>query len=188
MKRISLLFFTLLFIGSVQAQPCTIDCTIKGIAVKKVKLYLLYADYVPTQPTIEVEPDKNGKFKQTLQLPYPVFAQLELDKQKHRLLLSPGRNLQLTIDSASILFSGKAAPENQLVYNSILDSKPLFSNNSKEIISYKDLTKAGWVDTLMRHIEAEITATKALIEKSGTTIAFKIYSSVKPITPTNGIC
>jgi thiol-disulfide isomerase/thioredoxin len=173
MKNVSVLLFTLLFIGSIQAQPCTIDCTIKGITVKKVKLYLLYSDYIPNQPSVEAEPDKNGKFKQTLQLPYPVFAQLELDKLTHRLLLSPGRNLQLTIDSASILFSGKAAPENQLVHNSILDNKPLFSNNGKDLISFKDLTKASWIDTVLRHLEAEIAAAKTQIERSGTSTALK---------------
>src|SRR5687767_5698729 len=163
MKNIALFLFTLLFTGSIHAQPCTIDATIKGIADKKIRLYLLYADYIPSKPAIQGEADKNGKFKQTLQLPYPVFAQLELDKLKFWLLLSPGRNLQLTIGPASILFSGKAAPENQLVHNSILDSKSLFSNNGRDIISFKDLTKTRFIDTIIRHLEAEIATTKTQI-------------------------
>ncbi|MCS3802181.1 TlpA family protein disulfide reductase [Niastella sp. OAS944] len=173
MKSLQLLVFSLLFIGSLYAQPCTIDGTIKGIAVKKIQLYLLYADYVPKQPSAEAVPDMYGKFKQTLQLPYPVFAELTFNERKYRLLLSPGRNLQLTIDSTSILFAGKAAAENQLVHNSILDSKPLFSKNEKEIISFKDLTKTGFTDTLLRHIEEEIATTKTQIEQSATSPALK---------------
>jgi thiol-disulfide isomerase/thioredoxin len=165
MKSLLFLLITVLLIGNVRSQTTTIEATLKGIPPKKIQLFLLYADDTYAISSIDLQADNNGRFKQTLQLPYPVFALLELDQRRHRLLLSPGRDLQLTIDTAAVLFSGKAAPENGLVHTSILDSTPFFMKPEKDGISFKKLSVTGWKDTLMSRVEAEVAETKRRVEK-----------------------
>jgi len=165
MKSLLFSLSALLIIGSVHAQPTTISATFKGTEPQKIQFYLLYADDSYDAASVNLEPDKNGQIKKLLQLPYPVFALLQFDQRRQRLLLSPGRDLQLTITSDTIIFAGRAAPENQLVQTTVLNKVPFFIRPEKGDTFLEKLSVTGFKDTVIRQVEEEITATNAHIEK-----------------------
>lgn len=128
-------------------------CTLSGqVADSSGKLTLLYADQVYKTYEMQIGVNPEGRFKKSISLPYPVFALLELGSLKRRLLLSPGRHLEINIDGS---YAGKGAVENNLVHSGILDNTPSFTKN---------VTLRTWKDSIMNRVEKAIAQEAAAIE------------------------
>jgi thiol-disulfide isomerase/thioredoxin len=179
---LNLTFITIAFCSS--AQTCVLSGTVKDTAIKELQLALLYADSYENTFAIHLKVSPDGRFKQLIELPHPVFAILTTPTLRRRLLLTAGRDLQLGIDTGrntTITYSGKAAIENELVHNSILDSTPFFMKGIwredkqayEEAMPYTRVTTGGFRDTIMNRVEQEIAHTRRRIQKTAIPAALK---------------
>lgn len=167
-----------------KAQNCVLSGTVKDPSIKQLQLELLYTDNEFDVPTHVIKVNAGGHFSQSLPLPFPLFANIRSGSLKQRLLLSPGRNLQLQIDKTAktkIALRGKAAVENELLRNSILDTVPFFLKGKwiaekKDYdgpVSYAKITLAGWQDTVMNQVEKEVAKARAAIQKAAIPVNLK---------------
>jgi thiol-disulfide isomerase/thioredoxin len=172
-----LIFILTAFCGI--AQTCVLSGTTKDTSIKELQLALLYADGYDKTSAIQIKVSPDGSFKQLIETPHPVFAMLTANNLRQRLLLSAGRDLHVRIGAGTkktLVFSGKAAAENELVHHSILDSTPFFmkgvwqaeKGQYEETIPYTKITVNGWRDTIMNQVEKEIANTTTSIQKSAT--------------------
>lgn len=184
MKRIALMLSIALCTYYSKAQNCVLSGTVKDHSIKELQLELVYTNYEFDMPTHVIKVDANGHFRQSLTLPFPVFAKIKSDTLQQRLLLSAGHDLQLQIDRAAstkIVFRGKAAIENELLRNSILDTVPFFlkgkwiaeKKDYDDPVSYAKVTVAGWHDTVMNQVEKEVAQTRATIQKAAIPASLK---------------
>jgi thiol-disulfide isomerase/thioredoxin len=174
MKSLLLIPFLIVLTAGSRAQTCMVSGSIKDSSIKTLELVLLYADGDYSTHTHSLKLASDGHFKQQVQLSHPVFALLKTGTAQYRLLLSPDRDLQIRINNRSILYDGKAAPENRLVHQSPLDSTPFFMKGIwnadikqyDEAIPYSKVTVNGWNDTIMNRVEKEIADRKIRIQKA----------------------
>lgn len=175
-KTIAILIFILSGVFS-KAQTFVLSGTVKDVSLKVLELELLYGNDEFDAPSHVIKIASNGRFSQTIPLPYPVFAILKAGSLRQRLLVSPGRDLQLYINKdaqKAFAFSGKAAVENELVCNSVIDTIPFFmkakwledKKQYDETIPYTKVTISGWQDTIMKQVGKELTHNKVVVQNA----------------------
>jgi thiol-disulfide isomerase/thioredoxin len=184
MKK-TIMFLTFLFIAVCNmAQTCVISGTVKDTAIKEVHVGLLYGEIKYTGPNLHIRVAPDGHFKQSIPLPYPVFAMLKAGQAEQLLLLSAGRDLQLHIDTGAkntIRLSGKAAIENDLVHHSILDTTPFFlkakwskeKQQYDEDLPYTKVTVSTWQELIMNRVQQDITTATNNIQQAAIPAAIK---------------
>lgn len=159
------LFYLLCSLTSI-AQTCKVSGKINDPSIRELHLYLLEGDTYFTAPSAKWPVAANGSFRQQVSVNYPVFAILKAGNRQRRLLLSPGRDLQIIIDSSlqqPILIKGKGAFENELVQHSILNNAPFFI---KRTWTAEELTTANWQSTIIQPLEQDIQSTTVRIQEA----------------------
>lgn len=105
----------------------------------------------------EIKPD--GSFSFTVPGTDPLFVTLHYNKQKQRLLLSPGRPLHVTFENAdlpgTIQFSGKGAAENMLVHATFPQQRPFFMNPFSAENAYGKMGRDSLMNILLPGILRE---------------------------------
>lgn len=106
----------------------------------RVVVDLLYAGAHYPNQSVELPLSRKGEFKKPVDLPYPVFALLKYNGYERRLLLSPGRNLNIVLDAETnrdnIILSGTAAKENMLLHELKIGDIPFFMQSNGENNAY----------------------------------------------------
>lgn len=145
------------------AQPLHLRITGAKPGKGPYQLILLYGDGHYQEPQIALMPNAAGDFSKTLSLPYPVFAILEYGESEQRLLLSPGRNLQVDFHSEDSLqpvrFKGTAAAENKLLLRLGLDKIPFYLKGEYKQNPYVLMSADSIEQYLLPQINALITTT-----------------------------
>lgn len=165
MKNIILLCLSLAALASF-AQTCKISGTINNPAVKEVYLFLLEGDTYFESPSVRIPIAAKGTFSTTINAPSPVFARFLAGNKGQRLILSPGRDINIAFDTAlhiQNVITGKGAIENKLISNSVLNTAPFFI---KQKYTAETLTPANWRQTIMQVVEQEIQTTTHQIQKA----------------------
>ncbi len=165
MKHIILLCLSLAALASF-AQTCKLSGKINDPAVNEVYLFLLEGDTFFESPSARIPVSPNGSFSTRIPVPSPVFARLIAGNKGQRLILSPGRDVNITFDPAphiQNIITGKGAIENKLVTNSVLANAPSFI---KRKWSAEELTPANWDQTIMQVVEQDIQTTTRQIQQA----------------------
>lgn len=123
-----------------------------------LQLILLNGDGHYNVPSIEIQKNRNGTFKQDLFLEHPLFALLKAGNRQWRVLLSPDRDLY--IDTTG--FSGSAAPENRLLQQIPFRPSPFFMQEE-----FAKTTAAEWQYTVMDKVEKDLQDITTTIHSSG---------------------
>ncbi len=140
MKQIIALFIILSTFTASYAQPCIISGQVKNIKDTAIVVNLLYAGAHYRNQFVKLPLSRKGEFKQQVDLPYPIFALLKYNGYERRLLLSPGRNLNIVMDAEmnrdNITLSGTAAKENMLLHRLKIGDIPFFMQSNGEDNAY----------------------------------------------------
>lgn len=173
MKNIILLCLAMAALASF-AQTCKISGTLNDATVKEVYLFLLEGDTYFESPSLRIPVAPNGSFSTIINVPSPVFARFNAGNKGQRLLLSAGRDINIAFDTAlhiQNVITGKGAPENKLVSNSVLSTTPFFI---KEKYTAETLTPATWGTTIMQVVEQEIQTATHQIQKANVPANIKL--------------
>lgn len=141
MKKIVCLSIIIFAFTKINAGVCNISGQENSRTERSFRLYLLYAGAHYRNQYIDVVLQNDGRFSQNIALTYPVFALLTYNGHERRLLLSPGRNLQIVfdakLDTDSMKMSGKGAAENNLLFQLRIGDQPFFMKDGAESIHAK---------------------------------------------------
>lgn len=152
MKQIIALFIILSSFAASYAQTCIISGQVKNKKDAVIIIDLLYAGVHYRNQSVEFALTGEGEFKQPVDLPYPVFASLKYNGFERRLLLSPGRNLNIVWDAEknqdNMLLSGTAAKENILLHRLKIGDKPFFMQDNGEDNIYATMP----LDSLQKNV------------------------------------
>ena len=168
------LFFTTVFIlllttGS-NAQTCTLSGRVINFKDTTLTLNLLYAGAHYHNQSVEIKLNAGGKFKQTIALPYPVFALLKYNEFERRLLLSPGRNLHLSFNALqseeNILLAGTAGKENNLLNQLKIGDTPFFIQVKWEENVYAKMPIDSLEAGVLQVVRKEYAAARIKIEST----------------------
>lgn len=148
----------------------------KGL--RKGELVLLYGDKHYKQPSIPFIADEKGRFSVELDIDYPLFVLLKWNGMERKLLLSPNRPLSIKMDTTKndlIIFSGKAAPENRIIQNTVLNQVPDFAKGKWdsqnqifiEDYPYSKLQYEEFDKVIMQPVRLEMEKTNIQLKKTG---------------------
>ena len=172
MKNIILLCLSMAALASF-AQTCRISGTLNDASVKEVYLFLLEGDTYFESPSLRIPVAPKGSFSTTINVPSPVFARFNTGKKGQHLIISAGRDINITFDTAlhiQNVITGKGAPENKLVSNSVLSTTPFFITRK---YTAETLTPANWRPTIMQVVEQEIRTTNRQIQQANVPATIK---------------
>lgn len=117
------------------AQTCVLSGFTKNVKDSSIMLYLLTADGHYRHQSVPLKINAGGNFKQTIPLASPLFVLINVGDKERKLLLSPGRDLTVSIDGNKEEFlqmSGVAAVENKLIGQLKLGGLPFFMQDDWE--------------------------------------------------------
>ncbi len=159
MKKNYFVFLLFLLYLNTEAQHCHLRGFFKAAAGQKLKLLLLSSDghYDVFSENLTVSPQ--GRFDTTIRLVNSRLVLLKTKDWQQYLLLSPRRDLFVSIDTlkkTTVSFSGKAAPENRIVQNSVLSRRPFFMVDSYELNRYVKMNVADWRKYVLQPVESEL--------------------------------
>ncbi|SDD81750.1 TlpA family protein disulfide reductase [Niabella drilacis] len=128
-QLLAVVVFLYLSVGAIFGQEFVLSG--KGFGAEKtVSLNFYYA--TSPFPEIPITTEKDGTFKKVLSIPYSVFAFITCDGKSVRLLLSPGKHLQVIKNEDSIVFSGRGAAENRMLRNDIFKEALFFAGHGAD--------------------------------------------------------
>lgn len=112
---------------------------------------LVYGYYHENDIAIPV--NKTGDFTWNMALPVQKFATINYKGINNTLLLTPGKSLQLVLntgDSTLRNFAGTASPENRLLYQLHLNDVPFFGKQGRGRNPYAKLSHVGLQDSVIK--------------------------------------
>lgn len=158
-KSILILLFCYLFCQS-KAQSFVFSVSTKNCKDSILVLNFLYADRHYKHPTVKIPINQKGKGRQVISILHPMFALLKFNGFEQRLLISPGRNINVNIDGSKkdsiISFSETASPENNWIRNSKHGEIPFYSNYASDKNPYAKMNRDSLEQFLIKKLEAEI--------------------------------
>ncbi|HRQ51898.1 MAG TPA: hypothetical protein PLR74_15230 [Agriterribacter sp.] len=171
MKQIIALFIILSIFAGSYAQPCIISGQVKNQKDTVIVVDLLYAGAHYRNRFVELPLNRNGEFKEGVDLPYPVFALLRYNGHERRLLLSPGRNLNIVLDAGmnldNITLSGTAAKENRLLHQLKIGSIPFFMQSNGEDNAYAIMPLDALQENVLSVLKNDALEAERRIAKAG---------------------
>jgi thiol-disulfide isomerase/thioredoxin len=174
-KSIIWTHFFLLFLLTASAQIIKVNGVIQHFANSSDSIELnlpLTGEYYRSNSVFS-KVTKKGAFEFQLTSQGPLFSQIIYGKKKHWLLLSPGRDLNLSIDTFSqnqmFAFSGAARSENDILANLEPDGGLFFSQrNAKGRVQgpYLNWTEDSILQTLLPKIKSDMERDEGIIRES----------------------
>lgn len=166
MKKLCLPLLLCFYLLPAVSQTCRLSGSIKGSGHDPLNLVLLYGDGHYSIPSVQLSLSAGQFFSHTVRLKHPIFAMLKCGNWEQRVLLSPGRDLQVQVqlgDSETIHYSGTAARENKLIQRCILDTIPFFMKDKQEDNRYARFAAGEWKDKILKPINQEIKIATAQV-------------------------
>lgn len=170
MKQIINLVVVLSFCIKLTAQTSIISGQVKNLKDSSLTIYLLYAGAHYHNQYINLPLNNSGGFEKVVHLPYPVFALLKYNGRERRLLLSPGRNLNMVFDAAEneadIKIFGTAAKENTLLYQLKIGDMPFFMGSSGQENEYAKMPLDSLMDKVVKKVKSNFIDADRKIAKT----------------------
>lgn len=165
MKHIILFCLSMAALASI-AQTCQVSGAVNDASIKEVYLFLLEGDTYFESPSVKIPVLPNRTFSTKVSVPNPVFARLTAGNKGQRLIISTGRDVKITFDSAlnmPNIITGKGTLENHLINSSVLTITPSFI---KQKWTATALTPDNWNETIMKPVEQDIATTTNRIQQA----------------------
>lgn len=168
MKRILTAIVLLSTFQISQAQRYSISGQVKGAEKPDITLQVLADGFFPNQKQV-FETSVDGSFRHQIPLAKPRLAYLTCNKVRYRLLMSPGRDVQVTISNetnAPVVFSGKGAAENNLLQELKMEELAFFMKDHEAVNPYAGLRLDSFKTAVLQRVEMLLQEKQALIKKS----------------------
>ncbi|RYF97849.1 MAG: hypothetical protein EOO02_20125, partial [Chitinophagaceae bacterium] len=161
-------------LNTVTAQTAKLSGLVQNLSDSIAKLILLEGDGHYYDPAI-ISGLSKGRFAFEVKTSQPVFALLRLSNQEHRLLLSPGKELVLDLDSSGsrTVFTGKSANENIILNKLGLDEVIFFSKGKDTVINYAGLSYDSLISEVYQPALKMVRDKEIIIERSALSSALK---------------
>ncbi|MGN6438359.1 MAG: TlpA family protein disulfide reductase [Agriterribacter sp.] len=171
MKQLAFVLLFFVCVGSASAQSLVFSGTVKNLKDSVITLYLLEGSAHFRNQPLSVAVSSNGSFSRKIDIPYPLFVLMKFDSGEKRLLLSSGRNLQLSFDATDntdrIKLSGEAAGENNLLHKLQIGNTPFFAAGEWNENKYARLPLDSLQTQVLDVLEDDMDAAMQRIAFSG---------------------
>ncbi|MET0244057.1 MAG: TlpA disulfide reductase family protein [Flavitalea sp.] len=166
-QLLSTLIIVIYTLSTLTAQTAKLSGTIQNLPDSVARLILLEGDGHYYDPAI-ISSISNKQFGFEVKTQQPVFALLILSNQEHRLLLSPGKNLTLKLDSSVShpVFSGQSANENIILSKLGMDEVIFFEKKTDKGIRYDNLSFDSLMSEVYQPALKLVNEKELIIEKS----------------------
>lgn len=153
----SLLF--LFFFSAADAQGIRISGHLPSASAGSLTLNLLAGDGYYDTYQLKTTSNKAGDFEFQASPGRIMLAELKLPGRRVKLLLVPGRDLDITIPEDGvhpIQFKGDGAKENELLGWSVMGKSPFFASADYNANPYVKVTRGQWFDRIQLPVETEL--------------------------------
>lgn len=168
MKRIFTAIALLSTFQTVLAQRYTISGQVKGADKRDITLQVLADGFFPNQKQV-LETAADGSFRHSIPLANPRFAYLVCNKVRYRILMSPGRDVQVTLihgSNAPVSFSGKGANENNLLQGLKMEELAFFMKDHEAVNPYAGLRIDSFRLAILYRVESMLQEKQESIRKA----------------------
>ncbi|MBX3255104.1 MAG: TlpA family protein disulfide reductase [Chitinophagaceae bacterium] len=171
MKQIAVVLLFLVCLNSTSAQPVVLSGQVTNLQGSSFTIYLLYGSAHFRNQPVTIAVNHSGSFKQSLSLPYPLFALVKFGSAERRLLLSPGRDLRITFDASDTInrmnITGEGAGENNLLHTLKIGDAPFFAQGDWKENKYARLPLDSLEQQVLDIAEGNIKSAEQRIAFSG---------------------
>lgn len=147
-------------------QHATVSGKVKGKPV--ITLQVMADGYFPVQKQV-IETAADGSFRQPVSLHQPRMAFLTSNNVRYRLIISPGKDVQVKFPEGTdttIAFSGKGAPENQLLQALHMEELVFFMQDHAAVHPYAGISVGEFQTTILQQLERMLKEKRAQIAAS----------------------
>lgn len=171
MKQLAFVLMFFVCASSISAQTIQFSGTVKNLKDSTITVYLLNGSAHFRNQPISIAVRLDGSFSKKIDIPYPMFALMVFDAGEKRLLLSPGRNLEVNFDASDnidrIKLSGDAAGENNLLHKLQIGNVPFFAAGEWSENKYARMPLDSLQTAILDVLEEDISNAASKIAFSG---------------------